>query len=49
MSSVSAFLARRSAISFPCIPTCAFTQLKNIVHFWSSSFFISFLIFSKLL
>ena len=29
MSSVAAFLARRSAILFPCIPTCAFTQLKN--------------------
>ena len=29
MSSVAAFLARQSAISFPCIPTCAFTQLKK--------------------
>jgi hypothetical protein len=32
MFSVAAFLARRSAISFPCIPTWAFTQLKNNVH-----------------
>src|SRR5215469_17414036 len=46
LSSVAAFLARRSANSFPCIPTCAFTQLKNTVHCRSSSFFISFHIFS---
>ena len=29
LSSVAAFLARRSAYSFPCIRTCAFTQLKK--------------------
>ena len=45
MSSVDTFLARRSAISFLSIPMCAFTQLKNTVHYWSSSLFISFLIF----
>jgi len=46
MSSVAAFLARCSAISLPCIPTCAFNQLKNTVHRRSCSLFISFLIFS---
>ena len=41
MTSVAAFSARRSAISFPCIPPCAFTQLQSTVLSWSSSFFIS--------
>ena len=39
MSSVAAFLARWSAISFPFIPTCAFTQLKYTVHRRSSNLF----------
>jgi len=46
VSSVAASLARQSAISFPCVPACAFTQLKITVHCRSSSRFNSFLLFS---
>ena len=46
MPSVATFLARRSAISFPFITTCAFTQLKHAVHCRFSSLFISFRILS---
>jgi len=45
MSSAAAFLVRRSAVSFPCIPTRAFTQLNNTVHFYSSRLSIFFITF----
>ena len=45
VSSVATFLARRSAISIPCIPTCAFNQFKITFQYWPSTCFIFFLIF----
>jgi len=37
LSSAATFFVRRSAVSFPCIPTSAFTQLNNTVNFYSSA------------
>jgi len=45
MSSAATFLVRRSAVSFPSIPTRAFTQLNNTVHIYTSRLSISFITF----